>query len=156
MLCDEDTLGDIHTEEQIEQLLAGTNITCAQFEEGGTRANPLYFPDSKTCTVGSDVVPSCSATSVHRRLCPCTAPTVLGPSIADCSQSPCGAGARCVNRKSRDLEDVSTGRPANSSSHAYLGEVFDGDGRFKDGAYKSKDYKDVGFGKQHTLVSVFL
>ena len=67
-----------------------------------------------------------------QRLCPCTTPTVLGPSIADCSQSQCGAGARCVNRKSRDLEDVSTGRPAASSSHVVVGEVFDGRDRLKD------------------------
>ena len=85
----EDTLGDIHTEEQVQEL-AGTHCV-AQFEEGGTRANPLYFPDSKTCTVGSDVVPSCSATSFTPSV-PCK-PHCLRSQHRRLLPKQCGAGA---------------------------------------------------------------
>eukprot|EP00946_MAST-07B_sp_MAST-7B-sp1_P003443 g3443.t1 len=123
--CDGDSLAGIISAETLRQLLAGTNATCGEIVNGFSYAHPTVsnmcrnavYDDFK-CTLGSRLF------RIYGQ---------VGPIITDCSQSQCGAGSRCVNRKSFTYEDVSSGRPANSSSHSVVGQIFDRDNVFIDG-----------------------
>ena len=79
-----------------------------------------------------------------RRICPCTAPiATFSPTVEDCGGDTITC-ERCVNQKSEDLEDVSTGQRAASSSAVYTGEVFNKEDAAPNGSPKCFPYENSG------------